>query len=306
VVAVQIGLIETMGGGRRRMQKWARRGFLLLPVLFMAVFLLLPLGFMVVVSFWKRSMFKMAPDFVLTNYADFLSGPRLSVLGRSLMVAIEATAIGLLIAYPIAYYLARTAKPSRTRIVLLLFTVPFLINYIIRAFAWTFLLGRTGPINTALMDLGLTDGPVDWLLYSDFSVLVGMISSYMPFMIFPLWISIAGIDRRLAEASWMLGATPWTTFWRVFLPLSMPGIFAAIIFSFVGCFGESAVPTILGGVGYQLIGNEITSTLDVLNYPLAAAISSVVTAAMLLLLSIWYFAFDLRSFLGKILSWRMA
>jgi ABC-type spermidine/putrescine transport system permease subunit I len=228
------------------------------------------------------------------------------VLGRSFAVAVEATVIGLLIAYPIAYYLARTARPSRTRLVLLLFTVPFLINYVIRAFAWTFLLGRTGPVNSALTGLGLTDGPVDWLLYSDFAVLVGMISSYMPFMIFPLWISIAGIDRRLSEASWMLGAPPWTTFRRVVLPLSMPGVFAAIIFSFVGCFGESAVPTILGGVGYQLIGNEITSTLDVLNYPLAAAISTVVTSAMLALLSVWYFAFDLRAFLGKILSWRMA
>jgi ABC-type spermidine/putrescine transport system permease subunit I len=295
-----------MGGGGRRLQRWARRGFLLLPILFMATFLLLPLGFMVVVSFWKRAMLKMEPAFVVTNYTDFLSGARLPVLGRSFAVAVEATVIGLLIAYPIAYYLARTARPSRTRLVLLLFTVPFLINYVIRAFAWTFLLGRTGPVNSALTGLGLTDGPVDWLLYSDFAVLVGMISSYMPFMIFPLWISIAGIDRRLSEASWMLGAPPWTTFRRVVLPLSMPGVFAAIIFSFVGCFGESAVPTILGGVGYQLIGNEITSTLDVLNYPLAAAISTVVTSAMLALLSVWYFAFDLRAFLGKILSWRMA
>jgi ABC-type spermidine/putrescine transport system permease subunit I len=184
--------------------------------------------------------------------------------------------------------------------------VPFLINYIIRAFAWTSLLGRTGPVNIALISLGLTDGPVDWLLYSDFAVLVGMISSYMPFMVFPLWISISGIDRRLLEASWMLGALPSITFWRVTLPLSMPGVFAAVVFSFVGCFGESAVPIILGGVGYQLIGNEITSTLDVLNYPLAAAMSSVVTAAMLILLLLWYLAFDLRSFLGKLLSWRMA
>ena len=103
----------------------------------------------------------------------------------------------------------------------------------------------------------------------------------------------------------MLGARPWTTFRHVTLPLSMPGVFAAIIFAFVGCFGETAVPIILGGVGYQLIGNEITSTLDVLNYPLAAAMSSVVTAAMLALLAVWYVAFDLRSFLGKILAWRM-
>ncbi len=281
-----------------------RRLFLLTPLLFMGVCLLLPLVFMVVVSFWKRALLKMTPAFDLANYADFLTGTRLPVLGRSFLVAIEATSIGLLIAYPIAYYLARHAKASTTRLVLMLLTVPFLINYVIRALGWTSLLGRTGPINTALMSLGI-DGPIDWLLYSDFSVLVGMISSYMPFMVFPLWMSIAGIDRRLSEASWMLGAPPSTTFWRVTLPLSMPGVFAAIIFSFVGCFGESAVPIILGGVGYQLIGNEITSTLDVLNYPLAAAMSSVVTAAMLILLGTWYLAFDLRSFLGKILSWRM-
>jgi ABC-type spermidine/putrescine transport system permease subunit I len=182
--------------------------------------------------------------------------------------------------------------------------VPFLINYIIRTFAWTFLLGRTGPINTTLMTLGLSTGPVDWLLFGDFSVLVGLVSSYMPFMVFPLWMSIAGIDKRLVEASWLLGAAPLATFVRVTLPLSLPGIFAAVIFSFVGCFGESAVPVILGGVGYQLVGNEITSTLDVLNYPLAAAMSTIVTAAMLALLALWYVAFDLRSFLGKILAWR--
>lgn len=288
-----------------RLQRLARHGFLLLPVAFVTVFLVLPLILTIVVSFWKRSLLKLAPAFILTNYTDFLSGTRLTVLGRSFLVSVEATAIGILIAYPIAYFLARKAKPETTRVVLLLFTVPFLINYIIRAFAWTYLLGRTGPINTALMHAGLTRSPVDWLLYSDFAVLVGMVSSYMPFMIFPLWLSIAGIDRRLIEASWMLGAAPVATFLKVTLPLSLPGIFAAIIFSFVGCFGESAVPSILGGVGYQLIGNEITSALDVLNYPLAAAMSSVVTAAMLGLLAAWYLLFDLRAFLGKILAWKV-
>ena len=188
---------------------------------------------------------------------------------------------------------------------LLLFTVPFLVNYVIRTFSWTYLLGRTGPINKGLITIGIVSGPVDWLLYSDFAVLIGMISSYMPFMIFPIWVSLSGIDRRLGEASSMLGARPWTTFRHVTMPLSMPGVFAAIVFAFVGCFGENAVPIILGGVGYQLIGNEITSTLDVLNYPLAAAMSSVVTAAMLALLTLWYVAFDLRSFLGRILSWRI-
>ncbi len=288
-----------------RLETSARRALLLLlPVGFITVFLILPLAFTVAVSFWKRSLFKLTPAFLLNNYADFLTGARLKVLIRSFAVSTEATAVGLLIAYPIAYFLARKARAETTRLVLMLFTVPFLINYIIRAFSWTYLLGRTGPVNSALAAVGLTGGPVDWLLYSDFAVLVGMISSYMPFMIFPLWMSIAGIDQRLVEASWMLGAAPPRTFLKVTLPLSLPGVFAAIVFSFVGCFGESAIPTILGGVGYQLIGNEITSAMDTLNYPLAAAMSSIVTAAMLALLATWYALFDVRAFLGKILARR--
>jgi ABC-type spermidine/putrescine transport system permease subunit I len=191
------------------------------------------------------------------------------------------------------------------RSILFLFSVPFLVNYVIRTFAWTYLLGRTGPINEALQAAGLVGKSVDWLLFSDFSVQVGFVTSYMPFMVFPLWLSISGIDRRLTEASWILGAHPWGTFLRITLPLSLPGIFAAAIFGFVGAFGDSAVPIILGGVGYQMIGNSITSTLDVLNYPLAAAMSSVVILAMLLLLGFWFLAFDLRSFLGKIVRWRV-
>ena len=128
------------------------------------------------------------------------------------------------------------------------------------------------------------DRPLDWLLYSDFSVLVGLISSYMPFMIFPMWLSLAGIDRALIQASWLLGASPSRTFFGVTLPLSLPGVFAAAIFGFVGCFGESAIPVIMGGVGYQLMGNTITSAMDVLNYPLAAAMSTIVVLAMAVLL----------------------
>src|SRR3990172_10974699 len=133
-----------------RLQRLARQAVLLLPVGFVTLFLILPLAFTVVVSFWKRALLRLEPAFILTNYTDFLNGTRLTVLGRSFLVSVEATALGLLIAYPIAYFLARKARPATTRIVLLLLTVPFLINYIIRAFAWTYLLGRTGPINSAL------------------------------------------------------------------------------------------------------------------------------------------------------------
>jgi ABC-type spermidine/putrescine transport system permease subunit I len=282
--------------------RWA---FLTLPIGVVAVFLLAPLGLMVAISFWERAGLLVRPAFTLTAYRDFFQGVRLSVLERSLIVSFEATLISLLIAYPIAYFLAFKTSVRTSRAVLLLFAVPFLINYIIRTFAWTWLLGRTGPVNASLMGLGLTDGPVDWLLYSDFAVFVGLITSYMPFMLFPLWVSLTGIDHRLIQASWILGASPARTFVKVTLPLSLPGIFAAAVFGFVGCFGESAVPVIMGGVGYQLMGNTITSTMDVLNFPLAASMSTVVVAAMLVLLALWYLVFDMQTFLGKILRWRV-
>ncbi len=288
----------------RSLRAWARLGLLVMPLAYVVVFLLVPLGLTVVVSFWERVGVRMQPAFTLASYQAFFSGARLFVLERSLLVAVEVTAISLLLAYPIAYFLCMKVRREFTRVVLMLFTVPFLVNYILRTFAWTYLLGRTGPINRLLVGAGWVEKPLDWLLFSDFSVLVGMVSSYMPFMIFPLWLSLSGIDRRLIEASWLLGARPGRTFLRVTLPLSMPGVFAAIIFGFGGSFGESAVPVILGGVGYQMMGNTITSTLDVLNYPLAGAMSSIVIAVMLVLLAGWFVAFDARSFLGKILRWR--
>jgi ABC-type spermidine/putrescine transport system permease subunit I len=289
---------------KRDWRRTGRHGLLSLPFLFVAVFLVVPLALTIVISFWERVGLKFRPALSLTSYIAIIEGARLDVLLRTFVVSVEATALSLLISYPIAYFLARKASPSSARAVLLLFTIPFLINYIIRNVAWTGLLGRNGTINSTLIALGLTDAPIDWLLYSDFAVLVGLVSSYMPFMIFPLVLSIGAIDRQYLEASALLGASPLSTFLRITLPLSLPGIFAAIIFGFVGCFGESAVPIIMGGVGYELVGNTITSSMDVLNYPLAAALSSLVVVLMLILMIGWYLIFDMHAFLGKILEWR--
>jgi len=277
---------------------------LALPVVFVATFLIAPLALAFAISFWQRVGFRIRPAFRLDAYLDFLSGVRLFVLERGFVVAAEVTAISLVLAYPIAYFLCFRVRREAARIVLVLFTLPFLVNYIIRTFSWSWLLARTGPVNQVLEILRLTDHPIDWLLYSDFAVLLGLVTSYMPFMIFPIYVSLVGLDRRLIEASFLLGANPWRTFRRITLPLSVPGIFAALIFGFAGAFGDSAVPIILGGTGYQLMGNAITSALDVLNYPLAAAMASVVVIVMLALLLCWYVMFDLKSFLGKILYWR--
>jgi len=272
------------------------------PVIFMIAFVVGPIMIMIAVSFWQRQGFTVVPAFQLDAYAEFLGGVRTAVLSRTLTTAFFATALSLLVAYPIAYYLARMSRPKVVRIVLMLLTIPFLINYIIRNFAWAYLLGRTGPVNMILMQLGLTDGPVDWLLYSTFSVYVGLLASYMPFMVFPLWLSLSRIDGRLLEASYMLGASPVKTFLRVTLPLSMPGLFAAVIFGFVGMLGESAVPLVLGGAGYELMGNTITSAMNVLNYPLAAAMSTVTVLLMVVLIAMWYFLTDIRTFLGQIMG----
>jgi ABC-type spermidine/putrescine transport system permease subunit I len=278
------------------------RTFLLIPLLLAAVLILCPLLVMFTISFWQRSGFTLVPALSVDSYQEFLGGVRTWVLVRTTVVALVSTGISLLLAYPVAYFLAFRARARTARILFLLLTVPFLINYIIRNFSLAQLLTRNGPINGALIASGVVERPVDWLLYSDFSVYVGLVASYMPFMVFPLWLSLSGIDRQLIEASFTLGADPASTFYKITLPLSTPGMFAAAIFGIVGAFGESTVPLILGGAGYELMGNTITSSLTVLNYPLAAAMSSVVVLIMAGLLIVWYLSTDLRSFLGHIMG----
>ena len=278
------------------------RAALGIPFLLASLLILGPLLATFVVSFWEKSGFGMKPAFVVENYITFLTGARLDVLLESLFVAATATPIMLLLAYPIAYFVATRIPAVMVRPVLFLFAAPFLVNYILRTFAWADILSRNGVVNDALVATGMISQPLDWLLYSNFAVYLGLVTAYMPFMIFPIWLSLFGIDRRLKEASWMLGETPWRTFLRVTLPLSVPGVFAAAIFGFVGAFGEVAVSLILGGTGYQLLGNAIQSALDVLNYPAAAAISSVSTLLMLALIFTWALFFDIRLLLGKIVG----
>ena len=273
-----------------------------LPLLIISGLILGPLLITLAVSFWRKKGFGMEPDFILKSYELFFGGTRFEVFERSLWVAASSTAVMLLIAYPVAYLVATRVRAEFVRVVLFLFAAPFLVNYILRTFAWADILSRTGPVNETLVWMGFLDGPLDWLLYSDFAVYLGLVTAYMPFMIFPIWLSLSGIERRFIEASWMLGEPPLRTFWRISLPLSMPGVFAAAIFGFVGAFGEVAVSLILGGTGYQLLGNAVSSALNVLNFPLAAAISSVATGVMLAMLLLWYRLFDIRLFLGKIMG----
>lgn len=274
---------------------------LVVPVAAVAALVLGPLVLMVMVSFWEKAGLTMVPAITAQSYLKFFHGVRLDVFLRSLWVAVSSTVLMLMIAYPIAWTIARSVRPDRVRGTLFLFSVPFLVNYIMRTFSWSDILARNGWINSVLLTSGLIDSPIDWLLYSHFAVYLGLIAAYMPFMIFPIWLSLTGIEKQLEYASWMLGEGPVATFFRVIFPLSLPGVFAAAIFGFVGAFGEVAVSTILGGTGYQLLGNTVVSAMNVIDYPLAAAISTIAVSLMLVLLLIWFRLFDLRLFLGKII-----
>ncbi len=286
-----------------RQKLGASRAFVLgLPLVLIALLVIGPLLITLMVSFGEKKGLGMSPGFSFKSYVLFFSGVRVGVLLESLWMAISATLLMLPLAYGIAYLAAFRLQPTAARVVLFLFAAPFLVNYIVRTFAWAGILSRNGFINSALMAIGIIDQPMDWLLFSDFAVYLGLITAYMPFMIFPIWLSLATIDRRYLEASWLLGAPPFATFWRVTMPLSLPGVCAALIFGLVGCFGEVAISLILGGTGYQLFGNVITSAIDVLNYPLAAAMAMIAVLIMLALLLIWFRYFDLRLFLGKIVG----
>ena len=261
---------------------WARIALFGLPVAFVFVFLLLPLVLTFVVSFWERAGFRFRPAFSLTSYLAIIEGARLTVLERSLLVSIEATA--LFSSLPI-----RSPTSSRSR--------PAVAHA-----------GGPPPLHRAVphqlhhpqlrLDVpsrphrpGERRDPVrrPHRCADRLAALQRLRRLHRPGLVLHAihGLSAGAVARRhrpqLPRGSGLLGASPWTTLRRITLPLSLPGIFAAVIFGFVGCFGESAVPIIMGGVGYQLMGNTITSSMDVLNYPLAAAISSVVVAVMLLL-----------------------
>lgn len=267
----------------------------LLPAgLFLGLFFLIPLALTFVWGFWPRTEFWMEPGFTLEAYRGFVTTGRVDVYLQTLRLSLATVVISLLVGYPVAYYLARRLDGDRAFSLLFVFVLPFIISTIVRTFSWRFLLGRSGPINGALVGIGIVDRPLDWLLFSDVAVLIGLVTASIPFVVFPVWLSLRTIDASLLEASADLGAAPATTFRRVTLPLSLPGVFAASIFVFVTAFGSTAIPTLLGGGGYSTIGTTLTSVLGVLNYPLAAAISSVSIATMLALLGLWAHFFDLE------------
>jgi spermidine/putrescine transport system permease protein len=269
---------------------------LLLPVwLTLGVFFLAPLGLMLAVSFAQRGTYGgiepvgnlwafVRSGAFLANYGRSLQGLYLGIGWRSLWLAALTTALAIAVSFPIAYYLAILA-PARWKGVLLgLVVVPFWTSFLIRTYAWMFILRTEGLLNLALLGTGVVRHPVE-LLYTPTAVLIGLVYGELPFMILPLYASLEKLDRSLLEAAADLGAGGAQAFRRVTLPLSLPGLAAGVVLVFVPSLGQFVVSDLLGGARGMLLGNLIQNQFAVArDQPFGSALAFELMAAVLALL----------------------
>jgi putrescine transport system permease protein len=217
----------------------------------------------------------------LDNYALIFSDPLyVAAVLSSIRIAASAALITLLLAYPMAYAIARASPRWRTPL-LMLVVLPFWTSFLIRVYAWTGILNSNGLVNNALMHLGLIAEPL-LLLHNEFAVYLGIVYSYLPFMVLPIYAVLERLDWKLLEAAADLGAPPWRAFLRVTLPLSLPGIVAGLLLVFIPAIGEFIIPELLGGPGTLMIGRVLwTEFFSNHDWPMASALAIVLLVLVL-------------------------
>ena len=202
------------------------------------------------------------------------------LLGRTLLIAFAVAAFAVLLAYPIAYVLARVAG-RRRYLLLTLILLPSLVSYLLRLFAWRMILGTNGVLNSLLVGLGLVEKPLDFLLYNQLAVIVVLTYVWAPWAALPIFVRLEQLDPALLEAADDLGASPRRTFLRVTLPLSLPGVFAAFFFVFIPTLGDFATASYVGGSTGQMFGNVIQQFLQGPDFPSGAVLSLLLLAVAL-------------------------
>ena len=250
----------------------------------LAVLLVAPCALVFAYSFFERGVYGGIDHvFTLENYERAADPLYLKIFWQSFRIATVTTVLALLIGYPAAYYIS-LCSPRRQKVLLVLAILPFWSNYLIRTYAWIVLLNREGLINRALGTLGIVDEPLP-LLYNQFSIVVGLLYAYLPFMILALYSSIARLGPELREAAADLGAGFLATLVSVTLPLTVPGIAAGCIFVFVLSIGNFITPDLLGGGRSIMVGNLIYDQfLSARDWPFGSALAFVLIGVMLMLL----------------------
>ena len=222
----------------------------------LGIFFLAPLALILAYSFGTSGVYGgITLGFNPGNYLKVFDPLYLQITLRTLVIATLTTLFCLALGYPLAYFITQRGGQWKNAL-LILVMVPFWTSLLIRAYAWVVILGGNGLANRALQFLGITDGPIS-LIFTPQAVLMGMVYSYLPFMILPLYATLEKFDVNLKEAANDLGAGRWHTFWRVTFPLSMPGVIAGSILVFIPSAGEFVIPNLLGGSQTVLLGNLI-------------------------------------------------
>lgn len=261
---------------------------------------LVPLVLIFVISFAERGTYgglkpieslsdHVASGAFLANYGRSLDPLYLKIYWRSLWMAVVTTVACLLVSYPVAYWIAVLAPARHKNLLLGLVVVPFWTSFLIRTYAWMLILRTEGLINTVLGSLGLISAPLE-LLYHEPAVLLGLVYGELPFMILPLYASLEKLDLSMIEAAQDLGASPVSSFFRVTVPMTMPGILAGVVLVFIPSLGQFVVSDLLGGAKSVLVGNLIQNQFSVArNKPFGSAIAFELTAVVLVLLLLYAF-----------------
>ena len=237
----------------------ARRGYALIspPLIYSLVMLAAPLALVVLLSLWSQNYLELDRTFRLDNYIEATSEPLYQLLlTRSLIISGIVTICTVILAYPIAYYVAMFGGKAKS-LLLLLITIPFWTSYLIRIFLWKVILGYNGVINGSLMGMGIIEEPLTFILYNANAVVLTLAHAWAPFAILPIYVSLTKIDKSLLEAARDLGDNAFQRFIRVTLPLSIPGVIAATLVVFIPTVGDYVTPKLLGGTDGLMIANMI-------------------------------------------------
>lgn len=267
------------------------------PLLYAVLMLAIPLLTILTFSFIRDGYQIVIWEFTLENYrAVWADQIFRALMLRSLGVAMLVTLVTVVLAFPVAYFLSFVVPPRRKAMWIFLITIPFWTSYLIRVFLWKVVLGYNGVINSGLKSLGLIEQPLSFLLYNTGSIVVTLAHAYAPFAILPIYVALERIDRSLLEAGRDLGESRAMTFWRVTLPLAMPGVLAAVLIVFIPTMGDYVTPTLIGGGKIPMVANLIQAQmLDIDNKPLGSAIA--VTAMLIVTLLAALFLLLNRRFL---------
>ncbi|MBL8175010.1 MAG: ABC transporter permease [Bryobacterales bacterium] len=249
----------------------------------LAVLFLVPILIIAAYSLLSRGPYGgVMPPWTLENYTRLADPLYLSILWRTSLYSLAATAVCLLAGFPLAWFISRSGP--RKSLFLALVIVPFWTSFLVRTYAWMFLLRDTGLINSTLQSLGLIHQPLP-LLYTPFAVIVGLVYGYLPFMILPIYATLEKLDPSLLEASADLGARPITTMFQIVIPLARPGMLAGGVLVFISCLGAYLTPDLLGGGKTIMIGNLVQNQFTAArDWPFGAALSLLLMAVVMAML----------------------